>query len=367
MGYQPSQKRLSESHAAAMLLSSDRWIVLGILSLLFILPIALQGYGHDFCPIYEGARLMVNDQSPYGAAATAYLAQTCPAVEAGAGTAYPLPFYFLLVPFVLLPFPIAAFIWTWIGTLLSLAIFLFVRQWPNIIFLSICFLPFYRAVMIGQSSLIWFGICVILLMSLCRNWWFMAGICIAILVWKPQAGAIFALAGMWWGIRYDRRVLLVGAVHVWIMLIVAYVWQPNWLADWLLQVAVYQRVNISSSWLIILPLALVLSWRFPGIVKIALIQVFLFPLVDPYAALPLLIIWILVGGWGAFFGASVAYLWPSWPWQGHWLLIIGPLLLAMAYRSWTNGATIGGETLLFIPTPRSDTTHLVHGKRDCTE
>lgn len=325
-----------------------RLIILLLLSLLFTAIVGQIGYGHDFCPIYEGARLVYTNQSPYGPLATAYLADTCLAVATGAGTAYPLPFYFFLGPFLFLSFSTAALLWTWLGTFLSLGVFLFARQWPRILLLSICFLPVYRSIAIGQSTLIWFGIIVVLLASIHFRWWFIGGLCISVLIWKPQTSLIFVLAGLWWGLRFERRSLLVAGVSLFVTLALAYLWQPGWVRDWLAQVQVYESITPLPSLLFMLPIALIISWRFSIIVKVALIQVLLFPLTDPYSALPLLIAWIYIGGWAALIGASISYLWPFWPWDGHWMLVIGPLLLALGYKAWAPGAQVASDHMVWL-------------------
>lgn len=292
----------------------------------------------DFFPLHFAAGLIVSGESPYGRVATAQLASAWHAPLAQAGVAYPLPLLLLIVPLALLPFAVAAWIWTSVATLLALSSVRLAQQWRMLLPLPLLFLPLHRAVVMGQATLLWFGFAVLLLIAMQKKQTWLAGCLIALLVLKPQNGLIFALAGVVWSWRTDRRALGVAGVVGAGLIAGSFAIDPRWLAAWREQVALYQSVVDPPT---VLPLGLVLvaaCWRLGWPARIAALQVVLFPLSDLYSALPALLIWIVIGGPLAIVGASVSWLWQFLALPNSvsvlWWLVLAPLCVCAAWRSW---------------------------------
>jgi hypothetical protein len=292
----------------------------------------------DFYPLYFAARRMLAGLSPYGAAATAELARQWHAPFAAAGIAYPLPFLVLILPFGLLPFAFAAAIWIGIGMAGAGASLRLTENWRSLLALPLLFLPLHRSVALGQATLVWFGLAVLLVLGIKQRWSWAVGVSIALLLLKPQNGLFFAVAGLIWAVRADRRTLIwfVGLESC--LMIAALLIQPDWIAGWLTQVQIYSTIVHPPS---LLPWGLVLllvAWRQPWWSIVAACQVVFFPLSDLYSTLPLLLCWIGIGGRIALLGAGASWLWSIAGLPNTmpvlWALIMAPLILAMIWRSW---------------------------------
>jgi hypothetical protein len=114
--------------------------------------------------------------------------------------------------------------------------------------------------------------------------------------------------------------------------------EPGWFAAWLGQVQSYNAIVHPPSllpWGVILAL---IAWRQPWWSIVAACQVVFFPLSDLYSALPLLLCWVAIGGPAALLGAGVSWIWSLAGLPNSvpvlWGLIICPLMLGMAWRSW---------------------------------
>jgi len=319
-------------------------VVLAITAIIYTYLISIIGYGHDYCVHYYAAKLFWQGQSPYGMAANTFLAHTCDAVSDGAGSAYPIPFLIIIAPMTWLPFITSAILWTLSGTLLLLLAWLLVAESPKLITLIVLFLPCYQVISIGQSTLHWFGLSVVLIFSIQRRWWFVAGCCMALLIWKPQAGLIFALAGCWWAWRRERRALVVMLCITFVFLIWAFMLFPNWIDEWLKQIRNYSNIVPLRSYALFVPVLVFTCWNLPWWTKVAAVQALLFPVGNPYMVLPLLLIWLSVGGWTALIGASLSYFWPVLPYSIHWYSILAPICLVTAYHSWILPRLRGGPT-----------------------
>jgi hypothetical protein len=292
----------------------------------------------DFYPLYFAAGRVFAGLSPYGDAATAELAHQWHAPFAAAGIAYPLPFLVLVLPFGLLPFALAATIWIAIGLAGAAASLRLAASWRALIALPILFLPLHRSIVLGQATLVWFGLAVLLVLGIKQGWSWVVGGLIALLLLKPQNGLFFAMAGLVWAVRIDRRALIwfVG-VESWLV-IVALLLQPGWIAGWLAQVRIYNTIVHPPS---LLPWGLVLLvvvWRQPWWSIVAACQVVFFPLSDLYSTLPLLLCWVGIGGRAALLGAGVSWLWSIAGLPNTmpvlWVLIMAPLILVLIWRSW---------------------------------
>lgn len=275
---------------------------------LFFLRQPADGMGTDFYPLYRGARALLAGANPYGPAITAELARTWRAPYAAAGFAYPLPAVVGALPLLLLPLPLAIAAWLAVGVGGSAAAIRLREEWRDLLFLPLCFMPLHGAAIMKQATLVWFALAVALLFAMRRNRAGLAGFCIALLPAKPQAGILFALAGLIWAWR-ERRAALAWAAG-WAIVIwgASFALLPGWISDWAASVARYNSIVYTAS---LLPLGLILivvTWRLPWYARVAAAQVVLFPMTDVYSALPLLLTWVGVGGPLALFGAALSWL-----------------------------------------------------------
>lgn len=295
----------------------------------------------DFVPLHYAAQLVASGISPYGAEATAQLAEVWPAPFARAGIAYPLPLFTLLLPFLVLPFTLVALSWTGIGVVSVLASVLLSSKRRTMFILPFLFLPFYRAVVLGQPTLLWCGMAVLLVLGIQTRRAWVVGVCIALLPLKPQSGLIFALAGIWWAWKTDRSALLWAGCIVAILSIISFTLQPGWLGVWQEQVTVYHGIVDPPSALPWGAVLLLGCWRLKWWARIAALQFVLFPLSDLYSALPLLLIWCAIGGPLALVAAPLSWLWVFLHLPNSiavlWAVIIGPLIVAATWRSWGEG------------------------------
>ncbi len=316
-----------------------RILVIAVFAVIYLIPITQVqiGFGNDYCAVYYGARLIIEGQSPYGPENSAYLGDLCIPSELGVGYPFPLPFGLLTVPLALLPFYLSALIWTLIGIFLAFCCFLLVKEWPPFLLLSVLYVPLFRGAFLSQATLVWFGFSILLLIAIERRWWWVAGLCIALLPWKPQAGLLFALAGCWWAWRNDRRALLLGVGLNGLLVGITFLVQPGWLVEWIAQLNVYREV-VYTQWIGLwaIPLMLV-CWRLPWWARIGILQFTLFPVNDPYAALPLILVWLSIGGWTAVIGAASSWLYPFLLQAGSdkpWWVFIIPALVATGWQFW---------------------------------
>lgn len=323
----------------------------------------------DFFPIHLGALLISRGETPYGPAATGLLIELWSAPEPfpRAGIAYPLPVLLLALPLARLPFALAAALWNVAGLLMLSRI---EQLRAGSLLPALLFWPLFWSLVIGQATLLWCGLIALLLPALSRpaaghyppatgrrplpiTHPAIAGLSLALLPLKPQTGLLFALAGAWLAWRHERRALFWAAGWAAGLAGLAWLIAPHWLNDWLNQLAVYRAaVRPISMW----PWGLLLlaaCWRTPWWSRLAIIQVFLFPLVrqqygiDPYSLLPLLFCWLSIGGRIALAGIACSWIWPLLVLAGAGNLaaettLILPLILAGAWHSWRQGDKVTG-------------------------
>jgi hypothetical protein len=347
MGQDTNKQQTTGVNSTLQGLSRRRFVLVGLAAAQLTLLALLWRAGivtPDFFPLYLGAELVRLGQSPYGPDATALLMErwTAPEPFPRAGIAYPLPVLALVVPLTLLPFPLAAGLWVLIGA----SVAALVSRLPDVdLLLPMLFWPLFWSAAIGQATLIWFGLSVLLILAMRdRRVWLVGG-CIALLPLKPQSGLLFALLGCWWAWQEDRKAFIWAAGVGGVVAALAFALQPGWLWPWLGQLAVYSAAVRPISlfpWAIVLLLA---CWRLPWAAKIAIPQVFLFPLVrqeygiDPYTMLPLLLVWCGIGGRAALVGAGLSWLWPlflvaGWGTIATELTLLAPLAMLGSWHSW---------------------------------
>ncbi len=313
--------------------------LLGIALPIWILLLARSAdVGVDFYPLYFAAGRVRAGLSFYGADATAALARVWTAPFAAAGIAYPLPLVLLVVPLSLLPLGIANCLWTAWGGATTFAAIRLAPEWRTLIPLPLLFLPFFRSAMLGQATLVWFGLAALALLGMRARTPWLVGVACALLLLKPQNGLIFAIAGLLWSLRHERRGLLWFAGASLTLWGLAFAIQPGWLGAWVEQVQLYQRVVAPPSLLPAGALLLLACWRLPWWALAAAAQVVLFPLSDLYSALPLLFCWVAIGGPLALVGAGSSWLWsllglPN-SLEALWLALLWPLVMCATLRTW---------------------------------
>ena len=308
-----------------------------VVSVWAVLLFSMTRFGVDFEPLYFAAQRVFEGLSPYGADATNALAAQWPAQFAAAGIAYPLPIILLVAPLTWLPLSLAMALWISTGTVMAYRGIRLAPLWPYIILLPLLFLPLHRNIMLGQATLVWFGLAVMLILAMKAPQPWLVGATCALLVLKPQNGLLFALAGLAWGFRYDRRAMWWFAGCGGSLGLVSLLLQPEWPYAWLQQVQVYSNVVQPPSLLPWGLLVVLACWRLPWWATVAAAQVVLFPLSDVYSTLPLLLCWVAIGGPAALLGAGISWLWVmpdvSNTLNNVWVLILCPLIACAIWRT----------------------------------
>jgi len=163
-----------------------------------------------------------------------------------AGTfSYPAHLLFFTLPFALLPYPIAHFLWLVIIQLfVIIAIWLLYREmeWPKTInqftiflVLSIFFIPNIQNVIWGQFNSISVISLVIIILALRRDEYFVAGLCSIGLTFKPQT-MLFVLAFLvFWAIFSRKRwhFLLGLGLSLFGSILFANWYEPNWISSFI--------------------------------------------------------------------------------------------------------------------------------------
>lgn len=287
----------------------------------------------DFYPLYFAAQRVLRGLSPYGADATEALAQAWDAPFESAGIVYPLPLILLMVPFALLPFTIASVLWIGLGIMLSLLIWVLIGVDKEKSFLLIVFLPYFRAAVLGQATLIWFGLSLLLITAFQRERYMWVGILSVVIALKPQDGLVFGVVGLWLAARENPKVILIALITGVVLWGGSLLIQPQWLSAWLAQINLYRSI-VNPPTLLPLSLVLVLAcWQLPWWGKVAAAQVALFPISDLYSALPLLMCWASVKASPMLIlvGAGISWLWSLLGLPSTvtilWLLVLVPVIL----------------------------------------
>ena len=171
-----------------------------------------------------------------------------------AGTfSYPAHLLFFTLPFALLPYPIAHFLWLVIIQLfVIIAIWLLYREmeWPKTInqftiflILSIFFIPNIQNVIWGQFNSISVISLVIIILALRRDEYFIAGLCSIGLTFKPQT-MLFVLAFLvFWAIFSRKRwhFLLGLGLSLFGSILFANWYEPNWISFFIEGLKIYSK------------------------------------------------------------------------------------------------------------------------------
>jgi hypothetical protein len=289
----------------------------------------------DFYPIYFGALKLLAGQDPYSAEASREMARLWLTPYA-AGFPYPLPMALICIPLVLLPLPLSMWLWTLFGTFGSFAAIRLGPNWRKLVFLPLVFAPLYTAILVKQGTLVWFALTVLFLFAMRWRLSWLVGLCIALLPIKPQVSLFFALAGLVWAWKNDRKSLYWAGgwgVLIWGG---SFVLMPTWSLSWLEELNLYRAINQAPT---LLPWSLVLiavTWRMSWPARLAAAQVAIFPLSSVYTLLPLLLVWIEIGGSLALIGAGVSLFWLAFQFDRSaavlWTFTAVPLIICAAWR-----------------------------------
>ena len=296
--------------------------------------------GGDFYQLWLGARYLLEGDTPYGMGVHDEMSMAY-GKWGQHGLPYPLPALMLVAPLALLPVTVALAVWmalslTAVGSMAFLQ-----KVWYHSLALPFLFIPLFRTASLRQPTLMWLGLAVILVLALQRRWSIVAGLCLAILPAKPQAGLIFALAGAVWAFRYQRSALrwaIVWGVLLWGGSIVLV---PSWVGNVLSSMVEYREIY-TTRWLFPVGfIAILAAYRLPWWGIAAAAQAVLFPLHDVYGMLPIILGWAAIGGPLALFGASLSLNWVVFSYMSFiprlWISIILPFTLAAFWRSYGEG------------------------------
>jgi hypothetical protein len=262
----------------------------------------------DYFPLHWGAKQIMLGQSPYGAAATAALAQIWPAQFNLAGMAYPLPIVLVIVPLTILPYSLAAAIWI-LASLSLICLDPLPQRWPFHRLFPLLYFPLAGGLVAGQATAFWVGLIVLLFHAMERRWLWVIGLCIALLPAKPQTGLFFALYGVVWAWYCERR------IWWWVLGWSSILWggatilQPGWISAWLQQLLLYQQIVQPQSIIVVALPLLVTCWHLGWPARITILHVILTPVSDYYVLAPLVICWGFLGGPLALFGTIISWIW----------------------------------------------------------
>ena len=204
---------------------------------------------------------------------------------------YPLPFYFLFVPLVALPLPVVHVAWTALQAAVLVAI---LRR--RVVFVTLS-MPVLLTFILGQVDIVMTGLFVLLRSGIG------SGIALAFLALKPKLVLLLAPWMLWHWWHHDRRQILWFAIVLGVLVLGAFIVQPDWLVRFFARSGERTRAGISSSvWglLAFLPASLWLSiaglvavalavwaWRKNDFDIVASVGLFVSPFIFSYNLMPL--------------------------------------------------------------------------------
>ena len=205
---------------------------------------------------------------------------------------YPLPFYFLFVPLVALPLPVVHVVWTALQAVILVAI---LRRRVVLVTLA---MPVLLTFILGQVDIVMTGLFVILRSGIA------GGIALAFLVLKPHLVLLLAPWMLWQWWQHDRRQILLFAIVLGVLVLGAFVVQPDWLIRFLARSGARTRPGISASvWgllsflptplglasAVVISIGLVIwAWCKSRFDWVASVGLFISPFIFSYNLLPLL-------------------------------------------------------------------------------
>ncbi len=250
--------------------------------------------GGDFYPVYVGVSAILDGIGPYHPSVNEALEaewEVGQTHDVACTVAYPLPGLLPLVPFALLPVRAASLLWFALSVgLVAAGVFQRRSQWVFLLY-PLMFHPLYKVGAVLNSTMLWFGLVALAVFGRRRLPAPVLGPILAMMLFKPQLGALFAL----WVLAeclFHRREVILWAIGWTVVLVGAsFVTDPGWPAAWLESVAIYRRdAVLVSLWpgavFFLLP-----TLGLPRYVFLSMFCAVFFPVGALYNALPLLIAW----------------------------------------------------------------------------
>jgi hypothetical protein len=238
--------------------------------------LALQGPGMvwDFYPLWQAGRWSMEGRDPYSDALTLELqlhsyGRPARGEEDAHTFAYPMPTLCALLPFFLLPLPLAQAIWLstllW-GLVWAIVGLTDVLNWPRaplaragLLMWSLLLYPVAWGLLLGQPAVLAFALLVAALVALKRQRDGWAGVALALATLKPQLTVLAAVALLLWSAWQHRWRLWVGfGVTIAVLLGASFVLYRGWMGGFLYALRRYAGLTP------FLPPVALLARLFPG-------------------------------------------------------------------------------------------------------
>ncbi len=204
---------------------------------------------------------------------------------------YPLPFYFLFMPFAGLPLPFVHLFWSALQAVIFVVI---LRRRTLALVLS---MPVLIIFIFGQVDILTLGLFSLLRAGVA------GGVALAFLVLKPQLVLLLAPWQLWQWWQRDRRQLVWFLTLIGVILLLSFIVQPDWVARLLARSGERVRAAKSSSlwgllsflpppvWIAsaaLLALAAVIwAWRSKDFDIVTAVGLFISPFIFSYNLMPL--------------------------------------------------------------------------------
>lgn len=253
--------------------------------------------GIDFYPLYVGAQYVWQGISPYSQAVSLHLEQYWDALllnsHVASVVAYPAPFLVFIMPFLTMPEPFAALLWSALLMYGFAYALIKTSERDSDVCVWLCFFPLFHALLLRQSTFLWVVIAALCVFKVRERHPVLLGFLLALLPLKPQVGLILLPFAMYQAYQANRKSLvwMFGfSIALWGA---SFVLMPDWPLQWLREaIPQYQAqaVQFDLSWFFIALAAasIGLSWIAFGVA----LGLALFPMNDLYALSPLVIFYL---------------------------------------------------------------------------
>jgi hypothetical protein len=158
---------------------------------------------------------------------------------------YPLPFFFLFIPFVALPDPVVHVVWTGI----QVVVLVYVLRKRALT--AIWSIPVLATLIFGQAGIVMLGLFTRLRPSRA------AGVALAFIALKPILVLLLMPWMLWQWWKRDRRQIVWFILVLGTLIVASFIIQPDWVARFLSRTGERARVGIVASiwgWLAIFPM-----------------------------------------------------------------------------------------------------------------
>ncbi|MFQ6015919.1 MAG: glycosyltransferase family 87 protein [Anaerolineae bacterium] len=212
----------------------------------------------DFLPLWLGGRaLILAGESPYSQAVTdqsqlAIYGQLADRGMDQLAFAYPLYTLFVLLPLVLLPYPLAQAAWMTLllfallaSSFLTLRAFNYDSRGSHLLtigFWTVLFYPAARCLALGQYAVIVLFWAALAFAAISDGRDLLAGLSLALATAKPQMVFLVVpllLLWAWWHRRW--RIVAAFAITLAMLLLLSTLWQPDWVSQFLSRLGQYQQ------------------------------------------------------------------------------------------------------------------------------